>query len=96
VQHHKICGSAQRRQRGSGLIHGSLLLSRSPHAPELPGLTDILMRKINPADLRSAWTEHLARTQDWQLRPDTLSGQEPQRVDVFLQQFRSPLWNQRR
>jgi lipoyl(octanoyl) transferase len=41
--HHdwKILGSAQRRSRGALLQHGSLLLERSPAAPELPGLRDL-------------------------------------------------------
>jgi lipoate-protein ligase A len=37
----KILGSAQRRSRGALLQHGSLLLERSPAAPELPGLLDL-------------------------------------------------------
>ncbi len=38
---HKIVGSAQRRRRGAVLQHGSLLLERSPFAPEFPGLLDL-------------------------------------------------------
>jgi lipoate-protein ligase A len=34
----KVMGSAQRRRPGAILQHGSLLLTTSPHAPELPGL----------------------------------------------------------
>ena len=40
-QGHKVLGSAQRRRKGAVLQHGSLLLTRSPHAPEFPGLTDL-------------------------------------------------------
>ena len=45
----KILGSAQRRRRGAVLQHGSLLLERSPHVPELPGLKD-LRREWQPPD----------------------------------------------
>lgn len=38
---HKILGSAQRRRRGTVLQHGSLLLARSPFAPEFPGVVDL-------------------------------------------------------
>ena len=38
---HKICGSAQRKHRGAVLQHGGVLLSQSPHAPELPGLLQL-------------------------------------------------------
>jgi len=41
VAGHKIVGSAQRRRRGAILQHGSLLLQRSPHAPEIPGLREL-------------------------------------------------------
>ncbi len=37
----KIVGSAQRRRKGAILQHGALLLERSPHAPEFPGLFDL-------------------------------------------------------
>lgn len=37
----KILGSAQRRTRGALLQHGSLLLRKSPAAPELPGYYDL-------------------------------------------------------
>jgi len=38
---HKVCGSAQRRVRQAVMQHGSLLLGRSPAAPQLPGLREI-------------------------------------------------------
>jgi len=37
----KVVGSAQRRRRGTILQHGSILLSRSPWADSIPGLSDI-------------------------------------------------------
>jgi lipoyl(octanoyl) transferase len=37
----KVLGSAQRRRRGAVLQHGSLLLERSPVAPEYPGISDL-------------------------------------------------------
>jgi lipoate-protein ligase A len=38
---HKIVGSAQRRRRGAILQHGAVLLERSTHAAEFPGLFDL-------------------------------------------------------
>jgi lipoyl(octanoyl) transferase len=38
---YKIVGSAQRRHRGAILQHGSILLARSPAAPELSGFCDL-------------------------------------------------------
>lgn len=39
---HKVAGSAQRKRRGAVLQHGSVLLARSPQAPELPGVCDLM------------------------------------------------------
>src|SRR5690606_8004170 len=35
---YKVCGSAQRRRGSAVLQHGSLVLERSPVAPEVPGI----------------------------------------------------------
>lgn len=37
----KIVGSAQRRRKGAILQHGSILLTASRHAPEIPGIRDL-------------------------------------------------------
>jgi lipoate-protein ligase A len=42
----KVVGSAQRRNRGAVLQHGSILLGKSPHAPDLPGIEDLSSRTI--------------------------------------------------
>ncbi len=38
---HKVVGSAQRRRKGAVLQHGSIILERSTHAPQIPGLRDL-------------------------------------------------------
>jgi lipoate-protein ligase A len=43
----KIAGSAQKRCRGAVLQHGSVLLARSPRAPELLGLEELANQTIN-------------------------------------------------
>jgi len=58
----KICGSAQRRRRGAILQHGSILLARSPAAPELPGIAELASRAPTAAELRYAWIERWSRT----------------------------------
>ena len=42
----KVVGSAQRKQRGALLQHGGILLAGSPHAPELPGISDLSGRSL--------------------------------------------------
>lgn len=53
---HKVCGSAQRRAKGAILQHGSLLVERSPAAPELSGLRELASRPLPSLDeIRDAW-----------------------------------------
>lgn len=56
LDHHKVAGSAQRRRYGAVLLHGSLLLSASPFAPELPGLEQLTGRFWSGEE----WSERLA------------------------------------
>ena len=53
----KILGSAQRRQRGAILQHGSLLLESSPAAPELLGLRDLTGVLIDVPQLANSLAE---------------------------------------
>ncbi len=48
----KVVGSAQRKLRGCLLQHGSILLSRSPLAPELPGIAELAGVRVDPLHLR--------------------------------------------
>jgi lipoate-protein ligase A len=50
----KILGSAQRRHRRAVLQHGSLLLEKSPSAPELLGLIDLASAQVEPRQLARA------------------------------------------
>ena len=52
----KVVGSAQRRRAGAVLQHGSLLLARSPHTPELPGVAEL----ASASDPPRRWAERLA------------------------------------
>lgn len=58
----KICGSAQRRVGSAVLQHGSLLLSRSSAAPELPGIGDLKRgARLDLAEFSAAWKAALER-----------------------------------
>jgi lipoate-protein ligase A len=58
---HKIAGSAQRRQRGAVLQHGSVLLGRSRCAPELPGIAELFSSEVNIDELRERWLPRLEK-----------------------------------
>jgi lipoyl(octanoyl) transferase len=55
----KIAGSAQRRQHGAVLQHGSVLLGRSEFAPELPGIAELFSSEVNYESLVREWTPRL-------------------------------------
>ncbi len=56
----KIAGSAQRRTKTGILQHGSILLARSPFAPEFPGLAELTGVQISPDQLADTLIEALA------------------------------------
>jgi len=56
----KVAGSAQRRQRQSILQHGSILLSRSADAPQVPGLREIASFEGSPESLARELQTELA------------------------------------
>jgi lipoate-protein ligase A len=58
----KICGSAQRRRRGAILQHGSLLLARSPFAPQLHGLDELGDNPIEPGELIDTWRRAIGQS----------------------------------
>jgi lipoate-protein ligase A len=93
----KVTGSAQRRQHGAVLQHGSILLQSSPFAPELPGIQELSGRSV-PADaLRDAWSSHLAARLQLRLVPSNWS--ESQRRDAEQrkeQRYASAAWTNRR
>lgn len=57
---YKIVGSAQRRRRGAVLQHGSIILARSVHTPQFPGLWD-LHPTHQPPELPSIFAEAIVR-----------------------------------
>jgi lipoate-protein ligase A len=65
----KVAGSAQRKQRGALMQHGSILLTASPFTPVLPGLRELTGLPISPDTLCAAVSEHFARHTGWDLLP---------------------------
>ena len=83
---HKIVGSAQRRRKGAVLQHGSLLLDRSPAAPEFPGIRDLVpgfqFHLPEAAELAARFLEELTgQPTEGTPRSDSLTAAELLRVD---------------
>ncbi len=76
----KIAGSAQRRNRIAVLQHGSVLLARSPAAPELEGLKEAARSAASVDELVSRWLDRLAGRRHWRWSPEPLSLAERHRA----------------
>jgi lipoyl(octanoyl) transferase len=87
---HKVLGSAQRRRRGAVLQHGSLLLERSPVAPEYPGIADLTaidLSTIDPMPLVEATAAVLGRASG----PGLLTNSETDRATQIVRQPLRPV-----
>jgi lipoate-protein ligase A len=93
----KIAGSAQRRRRGAVLQHGSVLLRRSPAAPELPGLEDVSGVAIPVARLSEAWLAELVGRLGISWRPDPLTEAERCRAAALAEgRYAAVAWTKHR
>jgi lipoate-protein ligase A len=93
----KIAGSAQRRNRGAVLQHGSVLLARSPTAPELPGLAETAAISLSFDQLVQAWLSKLAETFSIHWQPGILSDSEQRRaVNLVREKYDSIEWTRHR
>jgi lipoate-protein ligase A len=94
----KVMGSAQRKQRGALLQHGSLLLARSPHAPVLPGLQELHAGVRFPLEqfeerVAGAFRDEAGCT----LEPGDWTAAELQRRDIVAAaKYADAAWNEKR
>lgn len=80
----KVVGSAQRRRGRAILQHGSVLLSRSPWAPEFPGLAELSGTPLDPEALQESIARHCEVRLFCRWSTAALTHQERQRSqDIF-------------
>ncbi|HEV2949056.1 MAG TPA: biotin/lipoate A/B protein ligase family protein [Gemmataceae bacterium] len=93
----KIVGSAQRKQRGCLLQHGSILLAASPHAPTLPGILELTGRAISIPDLASALEKSFVAKTGWNLTAADWTAGELEGIEELVRnKYSQPAWNQKR
>lgn len=93
----KIAGSAQRRRRGALLQHGSLLLKRSPSAPELSGIADKTQTLPPPDILIENWSARIAHSLKINLQKREAT--EPERrlaKSLQAEKYANPQWTKKR
>lgn len=94
----KVAGSAQRKQQGALLQHGSVLLRRSEFAPELPGVNDF--GPVAPVTVDSLAAELAARFAaecKLPVEPGEWTAAERARVpEIKAEKYANPEWNHRR
>ena len=94
---YKIGGSAQRRTKHALLQHGSILLSQSIHAPQLPGITDLASQPIKLDDFRQAWIDTVQQKIQLEISLSALSEQEiASAKSIETNRFSTHQWNRKR
>lgn len=97
IGRHKIAGSAQRRRRGGVLQHGSVLLRKTCHAPELAGIEDLSALRIDPYELARRWAARLGDCLGVGLcRGHPTAGEVEQAARYRSQKFGNRQWTHRR
>jgi lipoate-protein ligase A len=93
----KITGSAQRKQRGALLQHGSILLAQSPCTPMLPGVRELTGNDLAPEAVRSAVLTEFARETSWRIEPATWALAEiERRQELVVTRYANDVWNKKR
>jgi lipoate-protein ligase A len=93
----KIVGSAQRKQRGALMQHGSILLAASPWTPQLPGIRELAGVSLSAPTLAAAVTEHLTKQSGWQLLSSEWTPSEREHIEELAAgKYSQPAWNSKR
>ena len=94
---HKVTGSAQRRHKGAILQHGSILISRSPKAPELAGLTELTGSRWSHSALIEACLHEMAIILKLDLKDQESANLPRENVKTIQEsKFGSDKWTNRR
>lgn len=93
----KVVGSAQRKQRGAILQHGTILLTTSSHTPQLPGLADLAGIGIDESEFMAGIRFELGRQLGWSFAEgDWTVGELEAAARIERDKYRSREWNDRR
>lgn len=93
----KICGSAQRRNRGAVVQHGSVLLAKSTSAQRLAGIAELSGVRLKPAQLIATWQPRLSREVGLELTAGRLDAAVQRQVSTLaVEKYDMQRWTRRR
>ncbi|HTU91555.1 MAG TPA: lipoate--protein ligase family protein [Gemmataceae bacterium] len=93
----KVVGSAQRKQSGALMQHGSILLAASPWTPQLPGIRELAGVSLSAETLSAAVAEQLTKQTGWQFDASDWSPTERERIeDLATGKYAQSAWNDKR
>ncbi len=93
----KVVGSAQRKQHGALMQHGSILLVASPWTPHLPGIRELAGAILSAESVGVVLAEQLAKYTCWQLISSEWTPKERERIDALAAcKYSRPAWNCKR
>lgn len=93
----KVVGSAQRKQRGALMQHGSILLAASPWTPHLPGIREMTGMNLSAETLATAVAEQLTKQTSWHLDATEWTPSECQRIEeLAVGKYSEFAWNGKR
>lgn len=93
----KTAGSAQRKQRGALMQHGSILLAASPWTPQLPGIRELTGVTLDAETLSAAVVAQLTKQFGWQVVASEWSPSERQRIEeLAIGKYAQSAWNDKR
>jgi lipoate-protein ligase A len=94
---HKVVGSAQRRPHGAMMQHGSILLQRSPFAPELPGIAELAGVTVEVAKLQPAIVSALEAETGWTFEAaDWTADERRAAAELERDKYATREWNEKR
>lgn len=93
----KVVGSAQRKQHGALLQHGTILLAQSPLTPLLPGIRERGGMDLTEVEIETLMRSELGRQFGWTFAEgDWTAGELAAAERIEGEKYRSREWNERR
>jgi lipoyl(octanoyl) transferase len=93
----KIVGSAQRKQRRVLLQHGGILLARSRHTPQLPGLRELSGVTLAPGNVEEAIVAAFKKATGWTVTRGNWTEKDERQIDLLAnEKYCSAAWNEKR